>query len=270
MALSWVNGQVADTISHQDRGLHYGDGLFETITCLGGRPRWLSFHLDRLRGGCERLALPADLEVIGREIEAQAAAAGRCILKVIVTRGPGLRRGYRPTGSEQCTRILIQYEWPPDSERAVTGFRVAVSDVRLGINPQLAGLKHLNRLEQVMAQAAMPADLEEVLMLSSTGQVIGGSMSNVFLADERGLFTPALADCGIAGVMRQRVLAAGECAGQPVRVRRVQPAELACVREIFLTNVRWGVQPVIELDGRALPGHDWSTAVRRWLDATAD
>jgi 4-amino-4-deoxychorismate lyase len=268
MVLSWVNGQVADTISHQDRGLHYGDGLFETITCLGGRPRWLSLHLERLRRGCERLALRADLEVIEREIEVRAAAGGRCILKVIVTRGPAVRRGYRPTGTEHCTRILTRYEWPPDSECAARGFRVAVSEVRLGINPQLAGLKHLNRLEQVMAQAVMPKGLEEVLMLSSAGHVIGGSMSNVFLADQQGLFTPALADCGIAGVMRQRVCAASERNGQPIRVRCVESAELAHVQEVFVTNVRWGVQPVVELNGRTLAGHGWSAVVRGWLNAT--
>ncbi len=136
------------------------------------------------------------------------------------------------------------------------------------MNPLLAGLKHLNRLEQVMAQNALrAAPLEEVLMLSSAGHVIGGSMSNVFLADDSGLFTPALDDCGVAGVMRQLVCEAATAAGTPVRVRSVDPSELPHVHEAFVTNVRWGVQSVTALDGRPMPAHEHAQELRRLIDA---
>jgi 4-amino-4-deoxychorismate lyase len=148
------------------------------------------------------------------------------------------------------------------------GFRVAISSVRLGMNPLLAGLKHLNRLEQVLAQSAMrDAPLEEVLMLSSAGQVIGGSMSNVFFADDMGLFTPALHQCGVAGIMRELVCAAAARAGIPVQVRGVEVGELPRLREAFVTNVRWGVQPIAQLEGRALDARSHARELRRLIDA---
>lgn len=270
MASSWINGAQADRIGDEDRGLQYGDGLFETITCIDGRPRWLALHLERLRRGCLRLQLRwDDFQMLGAEIQAHTPAEGRCIMKLILTRGLARRRGYRPSGDETPTRILRRYDWPAERAAAPTGFRVALSSVTLGLNPLLAGLKHLNRLEQVLAQGAMgAAPLEEVLMLSSAGDVIGGSMSNIFLADEAGLFTPSLADCGVEGVMRQVVCATAAAHGVPVRVRRVARLELLQVREAFLTNVRWGVQPIGLLEGRALPGRQHARALQGWLDAT--
>ena len=147
---------------------------------------------------------------------------------------------------------------------------MAVSGVRLGVNPQLAGLKHLNRLEQVLAQQELLGTTrEEALMLSSTGQLIGGSMSNVFLADEAGLSTPSLEDCGVAGVMRAVVCAAAVRHGTPVRIRRIEAAELKLAREAFLTNVRWGVRSISELAGRKLDSRTHAQLARNWIDATS-
>jgi 4-amino-4-deoxychorismate lyase len=268
--MSWINGRRADSVGSEDRGLHYGDGLFETMTCVGGRVRWLALHLQRLRRGCERLGFTGiDFDALGAEIAAHADPEGRCILKLIVTRGAARRRGYRPVGDETATRILTRYDWPPTHPQAAAGFRVAVSEVRLGLNPLLAGLKHLNRLEQVLAQARIgSAPLEEVLMLSSAGDVIGGSMSNLFLADDQGWFTPSLTDCGVEGVMRQRVCSLAAQHGATVQIRRVARDELAQVREAFLTNVRWGVQPIAVLEGRPLSERSRAQAVREWLDAS--
>jgi 4-amino-4-deoxychorismate lyase len=258
-------------ISAEDRGLQYGDGLFETITCVAGRPRWLALHLQRLRDGCQRLQLRIDdFDALAEEITAMAADHDRCIIKLILTRGLARRRGYRPAGDETPTRILTRYDWPVSSPAASEqqGFRVAISSVRLGMNPLLAGLKHLNRLEQVLAQSAMrDAPLEEVLMLSSAGQVIGGSMSNVFFADDMGLFTPALHQCGVAGIMRELVCAAAARAGIPVQVRGVEVGELPRLREAFVTNVRWGVQPIAQLEGRALDARSHARELRRLIDA---
>src|SRR5580658_5307555 len=152
-AMSWVDGQPADTVSSADRGLQYGDGLFETISCIAGQPRWLARHLARLRRGCERLRIGfSAFDELADEITGHAAGQERCILKLILTRGSAHRRGYRPAGDETPTRILSRHAWPDDSAQpagSIADFPVAVSGVRLGINPRLAGLKHLNRLEQV-------------------------------------------------------------------------------------------------------------------------
>ena len=272
-SVSWVNGLASDHVASVDRGLQYGDGLFETITCLDGRPRWLDWHLRRLRRGCEQLGIGfEEFDALGSEIAARAqGGSGRCILKLILTRGSATRRGYRPAGDEIPTRILSRHEWPDDpapSPGSIADFPVAVSDVRLGVNPQLAGLKHLNRLEQVLAQRELRGTArEEALMLSSTGHVIGGSMSNLFLADEAGLSTPALEDCGVAGVVRELVCAAAARHGRPVRVRRVEAAELEQAREAFVTNVRWGVRSISELAGRTLHSRAHAQLARGWIDA---
>ena len=105
-------------------------------------------------------------------------------------------------------------------------------------------------------------------MLSSTEEVIGGSMSNVFFADTAGLFTPAVDRCGVAGIMRQLVCTAATRAGVPVSVRTVTLAELSEVQEAFVTNVRWGVQSIAQLQGRAVPGRHWAQVLRAAIDAT--
>jgi len=278
IAVTLINGRPGDQVSTRERALHYGDGLFETISCRGGRPRWLALHLQRLRRGCGRLQLPFDdYEELAGEITQLAAWQPCCIVKVIVSRGPATRRGYAPDGTERPTRIVTRHEWPRDAHE--TGLHVGVSAVRLGANALLAGLKHLNRLEQVLAQLQRPAGIEEVLMLSGAQQVIGGSMSNVFFADAGGLFTPDLRDCGVEGVMRRVVLEAAAASrgaasvpggalagGLALTVRPVAAAELAGVREAFMTNVRWGVRSVAMLDGRALPGDDYARQLRRLIE----
>jgi 4-amino-4-deoxychorismate lyase len=109
--------------------------------------------------------------------------------------------------------------------------------------------------------------VDEVLMLSGAGQLIGGSMSNVFLADDSGLFTPGLRDCGVAGVMRRVVLEAAAGQGAAVQVRAVAHGELAGVHEVFVTNVRWGVQSVQRLEGRTLPSDAHARRLRAMIDA---
>jgi len=270
--MSWVNGLASDQVASVDRGLQYGDGLFETIACIDGQPCWLAWHLRRLRRGCERLGIGFhDFDELGTEISARAGGGSRCILKLILTRGSASRRGYRPAGDETPTRILSRHAWPADSADppgSNADFPVAVSGVRLGINPQLAGLKHLNRLEQVLAQQQLCGTAqEEALMLSSAGHVIGGSMSNLFLADEAGLSTPSLEDCGVAGVMRELVCDAAARHGRPVRIRRIEAAELGSALEAFVTNVRWGVRSISELAGRTLGQRTHAQIARGWIDA---
>lgn len=272
-----IDGQPGDQVSAAERALQYGDGLFETISCVGGVARWLPLHLERLRLGCERLRLPfTDYAALSQEIAtlargataaSTAPSASRCLVKVIVSRGVAVRRGYGPTGAERPTRIVSHHEWPADADNPAP-LQVCLSSVRLGTNPLLAGLKHLNRLEQVLAQLARPTGADEVLMLSSRGEVIGGSMSNVFFADAAGLFTPRLDACGVAGVMRSLVLQASKTrAGGRIQVRRVMGREVTQVREAFVTNVRWGIRSIGSLDGRALASDDYAQQLRRRMDA---
>jgi 4-amino-4-deoxychorismate lyase len=210
--------------------------------------------------------------VLEHEIAALAEGQQHCLVKAIITRGLATRRGYGPAGDERPTRIVSRYPWPPTSPPppgpATPGFRVGISGIRLGLNPALAGLKHLNRLEQVLAQIALAEDgLDEVLMISSADRVISGSMSNVFFTDQSGLFTPALTDCGVAGVMRRLVLETAGRSGIQVQERAVACAELGAVRAAFVTNVRWGLQPVDTLAGRALERSDYVQQLWSLIDA---
>lgn len=254
-------------MSALDRGLHYGDGLFETLGCIAGRPRFLALHLKRLARGCARLKMPApELAVITRELEALAGATDRSILKLILTRGPALARGYAVDGHEQPTRIVLRYPWPVAPE-APDGVRVRIADFALSENPVTAGIKHLNRLEQVLARAEWrdPA-IAEALLFSRSDALVSGTMSNVFLVRNGTLMTPRLDLCGVEGVMRQVVLgAAAECTIQ-TQERVLRRADVDAAEEIFLTNALTGIRRVGELAGRRLTE---STVTRRLQTAIA-
>lgn len=254
-----INGRTAQDVSATDRGLHYGDGLFETIACVDGKARLLSRHLRRLAAGCERLKLaPLDLAAIAAEVaELAASASSRAVVKVLVTRGPALARGYGVTGKETLSRIALRYSWPEeDAAAARDGVRVRLATTRLGENPGLAGLKHCNRLEQVLARSEWnDPEIAEALMLSSSGALISGTMSNVFLIEDSRLLTPRLDRCGVAGIMRALVLEAAAALGINTVECRLEATALGRVRELFLSNALWGVRPVRALEGVPLgPG----------------
>jgi 4-amino-4-deoxychorismate lyase len=266
--LTLINGEPGDRIAAHDRGLHYGDGLFETISCVQGKPRWLSLHLARLCRGLARLQLPfSDVGIVEQEIDALAAGQSRCLIKLIITRGDATRRGYAPSGDEKPTRIVSCHPWPAAKDRN-GAFRVGLSPVTLGRNPLLAGLKHLNRLEQVLAQQRMTPDLDEVLMIDATGALISGSMSNVFTVNPPYLLTPALDHTGVEGVMRQLVLQSATACGLTARVGPMTPAGLAQAQELFVTNIRLGVQPVTWFEGQAFPDQPFAARLQRHIDAT--
>ena len=248
-----VNGAEAAGVSVLERGLHYGDGLFETLGCVAGRPRFLSLHLQRLARGCARLKLPApDLAVIGRELAALAAGADRSVLKLIVTRGPAEARGYAPSFTEQPTRITLRYAWPQPVEEPQRA-RVRIGAIALAENPLLAGIKHLNRLEQVLARAEWsdPA-IAEALLFSRSGTLVSGTMSNVFLVHGDTLMTPQLGLCGVEGVMRQVVLQVAAASMIRTEERVLGRVDLAAAEEIFLTNALMGIRSVGQLEGRTL------------------
>jgi 4-amino-4-deoxychorismate lyase len=262
-----INGERQELWSVQDRGFQYGDGLFETIACSGARPRWWDRHLQRLALGCERLGLPApDGALLQAEAQSLLGAAPRALIKIIVTRGIAQARGYRPTGDEQPTRIVSAHAWSVGEERE---FRLGLSAVPLGMNPQLAGLKHLNRLEQVLAQRdAAARGLNEVLMCAGTGEVICGSMSNLFVCRGNEWLTPPLTHCGVAGVMRALVLEVAPRLALTVRVASVSVRDVEKSTALFVTNVRLGLQPVHWYQGRRLETDERGVRLQRLIDDT--
>jgi 4-amino-4-deoxychorismate lyase len=247
------SGEASAGLDVLDRGLHYGDGLFETIACRDGRPRFLSLHLERLAAGCERLNIryPEHAE-LAPQIRALAASAPSGIIKLILTRGTATARGYGARGDEQARVVLLQYPWPAEDAASWNqGVVVRTAQGRLGENPALAGLKHLNRLEQVLIRGEWhDPGIHEALVFSSSGWLISGTMSNVFLVMEGRIVTPALTHAGVCGVMRRVVMREAQAAGMPVSEASLDAASLATAAEIFLTNARIGIWPVRRLDGR--------------------
>lgn len=243
---AWIDGERGDVVSADDRGLQYGDGLFETILLRQGRPRFLALHLERLALGCRRLHIPVAFEnELRTEIDAATALAPPlAILKVMVTRGDSLRRGYAPEGGETPRRILALFgcETLAGWEQGVD---LAISSIMAADQPLLAGLKHLNRLENVLAaREARLAGTFDVLMLGADGRVVSGAMSNVFVVCGTKVQTPRVDRAGVAGVTRAVVLR--ECARlglEPVQ-REIGLDELRHAEEAFITNARIGVVPV--------------------------
>jgi 4-amino-4-deoxychorismate lyase len=261
-----VNGLPGDSVSAADRGLQYGDGLFETIACRNGRARWLPLHLARLHRGCARLGIePPPEAIIGHEIGLLAAGHAACIVKLILSRGIARGRGYRPAGDEQPTRVLSRHPWPA----APRAWRLGLSPVRLGENSRLAGLKHLNRLEQVLAQRERPPELDEVLMQSHSDAVISGSMSNLFLVEGDQLVTPALGLCGVEGVMRRLVLESAPAAGWRGTIEAVSVARLRAAGALFMTNVRLGLHAVASFEDRDYPAEPRLRRLQELIDARA-
>ena len=254
----WINGEPGTRIEVSDRGLQYGDGVFETLAVRDGRITLLDFHLQRLMEGCRRLLIPSPSpDVIRDELNAAARDQQRAVLKLIVTRGSG-GRGYRPPLTVSPNRILTVHDWPAYRETWwEQGINARICTTVLGNNPQLAGIKHLNRLEQILARAEWPDtdDIQEGLMTDAGGSLIEGTMTNVFarLADGK-LVTPDLQTCGVAGVMRRHLLEQAERTGIAVHVGGFKPAEVRSATEVFVCNSVIGVWPVRQLD-------DWSYRV---------
>lgn len=249
-----VNGMPTDRISVADRGLHYGDGLFETLAVDAGRCLLWDAHIQRLLMGCERLAIPApNAAVLADEAAQLSAGQSRAVLKIIVTRGPAAR-GYAPPRQATPTRILSRSSWPNHPASYVQqGVAVDWCSTALARNPRLAGIKHLNRLEQVLARAECPSPLTEGLMCDTEGYAIEGTMSNLFIVRHGTLITPDLSQSGVAGVLRAQVLALARDRGLDCREAWLRPAEVEAAEEVFLTNSIIGLWPVTRLGERTYP-----------------
>ncbi|MBT5634128.1 MAG: aminodeoxychorismate lyase [Gammaproteobacteria bacterium] len=253
-----INGVETDQITAIDRGLQYGDGLFETIAVVDGEPEFWQQHLQRLQQGGERLALSIpDAVLLQQESEQLIAAADanihRWVLKITVTRGSG-GRGYRYSESQTPTRILSLSPWPyseqQQSEAVTQGVMLHICNTRLGENPTLAGIKHLNRLEQVLARNEWsdPAIAEGVVM-NPQGEMVEGTMSNLFFVQNGELVTPELKQSGVVGVMRQQIIQQLQQQGVTVAIRPIPLQQLILTEEAFCCNSLMGVWPIRKIGG---------------------
>lgn len=249
-----VNGMAHGTLGPDDRGLNYGDGLFETCAVRDGRPLLWERHLERLYRGCRQIRIPPPPpEVLTAEVNDLARHHERAVVKLLLTRGPG-GRGYRPPARPEPTRVVSLHPWPEAAAgRARDGIRVRLCSTPVSANPALARIKHTARLENVLARGEWQADDPvEGLMLDAAGDLVEGTASNVFMVEEGMLVTPALEQAGVAGIMRELLLEAATEAGIPVAVEALALARLRLAAEVFVTNSVAGIWPVVWLDGSEL------------------
>lgn len=263
MSAILVNGNPDESLSGLDRGLQYGDGVFETLAVHHGVPELWERHAERLEFGCQRLGIPCpDPGVLLAEIARVCAGRSACVAKVMITRGAG-GRGYCPPASSTPTRLVCAFDWPTHPEAWIRdGVAIRVCQTRLGCSPSLAGIKHLNRLEQVLARSEWRDDgIAEGVMLDRDGFVVEGTMTNLFWVRGTELCTPPLEGCGVSGIMRQLVIDTASELGIAVRERRTTVEGLLLADEMFLTNSVIRIWPV-----RALLTRRWIPGpITQWL-----
>jgi 4-amino-4-deoxychorismate lyase len=250
-----VNGEPTRYVEISDRGFQYGDGVFTTLPVRQGAPLFLALHLARLERDCRRLFLPApDRNRLIREARILCGPQAEGVLKIQLTRGSG-GRGYRCTEPAVGTRVLSIHP-PPDypSELHENGVEARICRTRLGINPSLAGIKHMNRLEQILARAEWPlGDIREGLMLDTEDHVTEGTMTNLFLVKDSVVYTPKLDLCGVIGVMRGLAMAAAAELGLTVEEKRIMLDDVYAADELFLTNSVIEVWPIRRLERHNYP-----------------
>ena len=245
-----INGIAAEYVSVFDRGLHYGDGLFETIACIGARPVFIEQHLDRMQRGADLLDIPfPDRRLLLTDIRRLLAdAVGNSVIKLMLTRGQG-QRGYRYDNRQAPMRVCMRTSWPEHADRwQRRGVATQFCETRASVNPGFHGIKSLNRLENVLASAELRPDVQEGFLSDADGNVIEGTMSNFFAVSGDALVTADLSRCGIQGIMRDRVIEIAHDAGIVPEIRNVTRDELRAAEEVFICNSVIGLCPVRRLE----------------------
>lgn len=235
-------------LSQQNRGFQYGDGLFETMVVEGSEILLWDYHFARLQRGLDQLGIELEQSHLVAELKTQLEAFPFGVLKLIVTRGHALR-GYNPTraGNTELfwqTNPLPQYP----TEWFTHGVDVRVCDLTLARQPALAGIKHLNRLEQVLARGEWEnPHIAEGLLFDQEGYLIEGTCSNIVVVKGQSMFTPKLSHCGVQGVMRDYLIQQVPHYDLTLREVPMKMEQLKAADEVFLCNSVFGIWPVTEI-----------------------
>ncbi|NOT18227.1 MAG: aminodeoxychorismate lyase [Sulfuriferula sp.] len=266
-----VDGYAADKIAVTDRGLSYGDGVFRTLRMVAGRVQNWHLHYAKLADDCARLALACPDKTLFEQDIAQFTGHHAGVIKLMVTRGDGLR-GYAPPAMATPTRISMISALPHvDPARLSVGISARWCQLRLAHQPRLAGIKHLNRLENVLARAEwQDAAIAEGLLLDVAGNVIGGTMSNVFIVNNGVLSTPDLALCGIAGVTRARVLAYAKQLNWQVRITQLSQEAILAADEVMVVNSVIGIWQIRTLADKNWAAGSVTPLLRAYLEGDND
>lgn len=258
-----VNGKPADSIPIEDRGFLYGDGVFRTLRLHAGKPANWPRHHRKLQHDCAALGMTCPESEVLLDDVAQLSSTGDGVLKIIMTRGAG-QRGYAPPADACQTRVVAIYPLPAPLSAPLD---LHLCQIHLSHQSRLAGVKHLNRLENVLASAeCQSAGKPEGLLQDEAGCVISGTRSNLFMVAEGRLLTPDLSCCGVAGVQRERVMDWARMHAIPCEVSRFSLEDVLGADGVFLVNSVFGICPVRSLADKVYEQHRYVDALRPWLN----
>lgn len=247
----WINGVSATLLAASDRAVQYGDGSFTTARIVAGNIQHLAGHLARLKIASQRLMIDGvDWTALEVEMIQAASLHGEGVLKTIISRGEG-GRGYSPQGCSSPTRIISVSGYPTHYHQwRQQGVTLAQSPVALSRNPLLAGIKHLNRLEQVMIRLHLDrTDAHEALVVDTSRMLIECCAANIFWRKGHDVFTPDLSDSGVAGIMRNHIISMLAQSGVfTISVVRQSPETLQEADEVIICNALMPVLPVRQAD----------------------
>lgn len=250
MLYSSVNYVPINNIPLNDRGLAFGDGVFSTAKIINGSVAHLDKHMQRLQTACQRIAI---IKINWQQLEGEliklAKGYQRACLKVIISAGES-QRGYSRVGGQGANIIITVSNFPSHYDAwEQKGISVGISSIKLGLNPLLAGLKHLNRLEQVLIRAELDAlPFDDVLVTDINGDIIETNCANVFWLADGQWHTPKLDNAGVNGIIRDRILVQN-----PAIIESNYPMEsLDNVEAMFISNSLHGIIGVHTFDGRKL------------------
>lgn len=262
-----INGHSETMLSPIDRGFAYGDGVFRTLRVKQGVPDSWALHYKKLVEDCNGLGIVCpSAELLLTDIERLFLPTEEAVAKIIITRGEGAR-GYALPALAQPTRVVIKASFPDYPKTNFNeGVQLHLCRLRLSHQPRLAGIKHLNRLENVMARMEWTdGAIADGLLLDGKGRAIECTMSNLFARFGKMLVTPDLSNCGVAGITRQRILEAIPQLGYLPKVSHIPLAKLMQADEIITCNSLYGAWQVIALDAQKWQPQGLATQLRNLL-----
>lgn len=225
---------------------------------MQGKACLLELHMQRLERGCAVLGIPFDADLLAQEITDFIQHQNKAILRVTLCMGTG-GRGYLNPQQPQPSRILSLHDYPnhPISNWQA-GIELGIVDIRLAHQPALAGIKHGNRLEQVIARSQWQSGWHEALLLDQLGNVVEGTQSNVFVVNGNELLTPPVDNAGVAGVVREFIIANAHKLGLNIKIMSLSPNNIEVADEVFLCNSVIGLWPVKKFNACLYTNHDTS------------
>lgn len=268
MLKALVDGAPAQTVPLDDRGFQYGHGVFETLAVVDGTPLLWREHYARLSAAGAQLQIAVPAEPLLRA-EATTICAGQqnAVLKIAITAGSG-GRGYRAPQSSVARRIVSLWPWPDyPTQYAREGISLFECRTRTTMHSALAGFKHLHSIDRVLARAEWQDDYAEGVMCNAAGEIVSGTMSNLFLVVDRRIDTPALVDSGVRGIMRTQVLHAASQLGIEYRECTLKIDDLVHADAAFVTNSLIGLWPVKQFKQRSYSIGEITRAIQEKIAA---